>query len=49
MAIKLYQSKAWMERKLYDERKTPVEIAKLLGVSQDTIYRWMDTHGLRKP
>lgn len=47
--IGLYKSKTWMERKLQDERKTPVEIANELGVAQDTIYRWMDKHGLKRP
>lgn len=47
--VKMYQSKAWLERKLYREGKHPEEIAKEMGVSSSTIYNWMEKHGIRKP
>lgn len=47
--VKLYTSKAWLTRKLYVDKMTPEEIATEQGVGKDTIYRWMQTHGLKKP
>lgn len=47
--VKMYKSKAWLQRKLYRERKTPEEIAKDAKCQPSTIYNWMKKHGLRKP
>jgi len=44
--VKLYESKAWMKRRYVDEHKTAAEIAKLAGVTEMTITRWLETHGL---
>lgn len=44
--MKLYQNKAWMTKRYQDENKTAAEIAKIAGVSEMTITRWLDQHGL---
>ncbi|MCA1799700.1 MAG: helix-turn-helix domain-containing protein [Actinobacteria bacterium] len=44
--MKLYSSKAWLRRRYVDEGKTAAEIAKMAGVTEMTITRWLDHHGL---
>lgn len=44
--MKLYTNKTWMTKRYQDENKTAAEIAKMTGVSEMTIMRWLDTHGL---
>jgi transcriptional antiterminator len=48
MAIKLYDSKAWLKRKYLIEKKTPVEIAKQCGASRRTIYSKLKEFDLLK-
>lgn len=46
--MKFYQSKAWLERKYYRERKSVEQIAKEAGVSVMTIRRYLEKFGLIK-
>lgn len=48
MAVKLYTNKSWLHKRYHVDRKTPEEIAKECGVSQKTIYAYLDKFGLRK-
>lgn len=48
MTAKLYLSKAWMQKRLFRDRKTPEEIAKECGVTPMTIYRAIRTHGFKR-
>lgn len=45
--VRLYQSKTWMERKFYKERKTPEQVAKEAKCGVSTIYEWMNKHGIK--
>lgn len=45
--IKRYESKAWLKRRLYTDKKTVDEIAAECGVSHMTIRRAAEKHGLR--
>jgi hypothetical protein len=47
VAIKLYQSEAWLRRKYLVERKSPEEIAKMCDATLMTIYRYLDKYGIR--
>lgn len=44
--MKLYTNKEWMRRRYVVDDMTAAEIAKLAGVTEMTITRWLDTHGL---
>lgn len=44
--MKLYTNRQWMYRRYVVERKTAAEIAEISGVSEMTITRWLDSHGL---
>ena len=48
MAIKLYDSKAWLKRKYLIEKKSPDEIAKLCGASRRTVYSKLKEFDLLK-
>jgi len=48
MAIKLYESKAWLKRKYLIEKKSPVEIAEICGASRRTIYSKLKEYDLLK-
>lgn len=45
--IKKYKSKAWLKRRLYNDKMTVDEIADECGVSHMTIRRAAEKHGLR--
>ena len=45
---KVYQYKEWLRKRYHVDRKTPQEIAKECGVSERTIYNYLDKFGLRK-
>lgn len=45
---KLYQSEAWLKRKYLIDKMDPADIGKLCGVSQMTIYRYIDKFKLRR-
>lgn len=46
--VKLYQSKAWLQRKWEVDKLSEAEIAKLAGTSQVTINRYLKEFGLKK-
>jgi len=48
MAQKLYQNILWLKKRYHVDKKTPQEIAKECGVSEKTIYSYLDRVGLRK-
>lgn len=45
---KLYTSRAWLWRKFVVEKLSAADIAKLCGVSEPTIYNWLNKFGLIK-
>lgn len=47
MALKYYNSRSWLVRKLHHDKLSPEEIAKLCDVSHMTIYRKMKEFGLK--
>jgi transcriptional antiterminator len=38
----------WLKKRYHLDKKTPLEIAKECGVSEKTIYNYLDKFGLRK-
>ena len=46
--MKLYQNSAWMRKRYIIDRKKPEDIAKECNTSTETIYLWLEKHGLRK-
>lgn len=46
--MKLYQNQAWMRKRYIMDRKSPEDIAKECNASTETIYLWLEKHGLRK-
>lgn len=44
--IKKYQDKEWLEKKHSEEKLSPGQIAKLCGVHQVTIWRWLITFNI---
>lgn len=44
--MKLYSNREWLYRRYVVEGKTAAEIANMTGVSEMTITRWLDGHGL---
>lgn len=47
MKNKLYTSERWLKKKFYDENKTIDEIAKVAGVSYNTIATQMKKFGIK--
>lgn len=45
--VKLYESKAWLTRQYVTLRKSPEQIASEQGVSTMTIYRYLESFGLK--
>jgi len=48
MAQKLYQNILWLRKRYHVDKKTPQQIADECGVSDKTIYSYLDRFGLRK-
>jgi 5-methylcytosine-specific restriction endonuclease McrA/transposase len=48
MSEKKYKEKDWLEEKIYGENLLQHEVAKEIGVSQQTIGRWMNKHDIPK-
>ena len=48
MGAKLYTSEAFMRKRYLVDKKTPEEIAKECGSSDETIYVYLAKFGLRK-
>ena len=46
--MKLYQSKVWLQRKYVTEKKTAKEIAEICGVTEMTIFRYLEKFGLMR-
>jgi len=46
MATKPYASEKWLREQYIDKRRSGTEIANECGVSNPTIYRWMDKHDI---
>jgi hypothetical protein len=46
--MKLYKNEAWMRKRYIFDKKRPEEIAKECGTSTETIYLWLEKHGIRK-
>lgn len=46
--MKLYENQRWLRARYVVERKTAAEIAKICGVTEMTIDRWLDKHGLKR-
>ena len=47
MKNKIYTSERWLKKKFYDESKTIDEIAKIAGVSYNTIATQMKKFGIK--
>lgn len=45
---KLYTNKAWLTKRYTFDKKSPLEIAKECGTSQETIYVYLAKFDLRK-
>lgn len=46
--MKLYKSETWLRKRYILDRKKPEDIAKECGTSTETIYLWLEKHGIRK-
>jgi hypothetical protein len=46
--MKLYQNAVWMRKRYIFDKKKPEDIAKECNASTETIYLWLEKHGLRK-
>lgn len=44
----LYKSSEWLKKKYLAEKKSPEEIAKLCGVNEKTIRRYIEQFGLKR-
>lgn len=44
--IGLYTDPDWLRQQYWDEKNTVAEVGELAGVSETTIRRWMDKHGI---
>lgn len=44
--MKLYQNYTWLRRRYVDEKKTAKEIADMCNVTEMTIFRYLQKHGL---
>lgn len=47
MKNKLYTSERWLKKKFYDEGKTIDEIAKVAGVSYNTVSKNLKRYGIK--
>jgi DNA-binding CsgD family transcriptional regulator len=48
MANKLYQNILWLRKRYHVDKKTPLQIAQECGVSEKTIYSYLDRFELRR-
>ena len=48
MALKLYTNETWLRKRYVMDKKSPEDIAKVCGVSSETIYVYLAKFGLRK-
>ena len=48
MGNKLYQNILWLKKRYHVDKKTPKEIATECGVSEKTIYSYLDKFELRR-